>query len=73
MEGKTVPRMPHPWPKRGGLIDRLGRDNVAGLLALLKHRNPTMTERDVKEVVRNRGGQFSAGIGWGVPRWSWFV
>lgn len=27
MEGKTVPRTPHPWPKRGGLIDYLGRSN----------------------------------------------
>jgi putative transcriptional regulator len=27
MEGKTVPRTPHPWPKRGGLIDHLGRNN----------------------------------------------
>ena len=27
MEGKTVPRTPHPWPKRGGLIDHLGRSN----------------------------------------------
>lgn len=46
--------------------------HVAGLLALLKHRSPAMTERDFKEVVRQRGGPFNAATGWGIPRWSWF-
>jgi len=46
--------------------------HVAGLLALLKHRNPAMTERDFKGSVRQRGGPFNNSTGWGVPRWSWF-
>lgn len=27
MDEKIVPRTPHPWPKRGGLIDQVGRNN----------------------------------------------
>ncbi|MDO8750923.1 MAG: S8 family serine peptidase [Dehalococcoidia bacterium] len=47
--------------------------HVAGLLALLKHRNPAMSELDVKDVLRHRGGPFNTTVGWGVPRWSWFA
>ena len=47
--------------------------HVAGLLSLLKHRNPNLTESQFKEVERTRGGPFNNATGWGVPRWSWFV
>ena len=45
--------------------------HVAGLLALLKHRNPNLTESQFKQVLRTRGS-FNTGTGWGVARWSWF-
>ena len=45
--------------------------HVAGLLAMLKHRNPNLTESQFKEVIRTRG-TFNHATGWGVPRWSWF-
>ena len=47
--------------------------HVAGLLALLKHRNPAITERQFKEAVRQRGGPFNNATGWGVPKWPWFA
>ena len=47
--------------------------HVAGLLALLKHRDPAMVQLGFKEVVRSRGGPFNTAVGWGVPRWSWFA
>lgn len=46
--------------------------HVAGLLALLKHRNPGMTELGFKKVARGRGGLFNNAAGWGVPKWSMF-
>ena len=46
--------------------------HIAGLLALLKHRNPNMTESDFKVVLRSRGTPFNTATGWGVPKWSWF-
>ena len=45
--------------------------HVAGLLSLLKHRNPAMTEAPFKEAARPRG-PFNDATGWGVPRLSWF-
>ena len=47
--------------------------HIAGLLALLKHRNPALTESDFKAVLRNRGGLFNTASGWGIPKWSWFA
>lgn len=44
---------------------------IAGLLSLLKHRDPAMTEAQFKENIRFRG-PFDTATGWGVPRWSWF-
>ena len=46
--------------------------HVAGLLALLKHRNPSFTEADFKEAIRRRGGPFNNNTGWGIARWSMF-
>ncbi len=46
--------------------------HVAGLLSLLKHRDPGMTQRGFQEVVGSRGGPFNNATGWRVPRWSWF-
>jgi len=46
--------------------------HVAGLLALLKHRNPAITTDQVKAVFRSRGSAFNHSIGWGVPTWGWF-
>ncbi len=46
--------------------------HIAGLLALLKHKNPNMTESDFKAVLRSRGSPFNSAAGWGVPKWSWF-
>ena len=46
--------------------------HVTGLLAMLKHRNPAMTEGDFKRVIRGRGDRFNFDTGWGVPRWTWF-
>ena len=46
--------------------------HIAGLLALLKHRNPALTESDFKAVLRSQGGPFNTAMGWGVPKWSWF-
>ena len=47
--------------------------HIAGLLALLKHRTPSLTESDFKAVLRNQGGPFNTATGWGVPKWSWFL
>lgn len=46
--------------------------HVAGLLALLKHRNPDLTESQFKDVMRQRGVPFNTATGWGIPRWSIF-
>ncbi len=46
--------------------------HVAGLLAMLKHRNPAMTQVNFKRMVRSQGGTFNNAVGWGVPKWSWF-
>lgn len=45
--------------------------HIAGLLALLKHRNPGLTTEQVKAVIR-RQGPFDNEVGYGVPKWSWF-
>ncbi|MBW1991259.1 MAG: S8 family serine peptidase [Deltaproteobacteria bacterium] len=47
--------------------------HVAGLAALLKHRDPGVTATGFKRAVRFRGGPFNHDTGWGVPRWSWFL
>jgi subtilisin family serine protease len=46
--------------------------HVAGLLALLKHRDPGLTESQFKDVMRLRGVLFNTATGWGIPRWSIF-
>jgi len=46
--------------------------HIAGLLSLLKHRNPALTERQFKEVIRSQGTAFDHEVGYGVPKWSWF-
>jgi subtilisin family serine protease len=46
--------------------------HVAGLLALLKHRNPNFTTAMFKEAVATRGTPFNALSGRGIARWSWF-
>jgi subtilisin family serine protease len=46
--------------------------HVAGLVALLKHRNPSLTAQDFKDVMRQQGG-FNPNTGWGVPSWSLFT
>jgi subtilisin family serine protease len=46
--------------------------HVAGLLALLKHRNPNFTTAMFKEAVAARGTPFNALSGRGIARWSWF-
>ena len=45
--------------------------HVAGLLALLKHRNPDITVDQVKLAMR-AGGNFNNTTGWGLPKWSMF-
>lgn len=47
--------------------------HIAGLAALLKHRNPKMTTADFKAVVRAKGSEFNNDVGYGVPHWSWFA
>lgn len=46
--------------------------HVAGLLALLKHRNPGFTEAQFKDAVATNGPPFNTLSGNGIPRWSWF-
>lgn len=46
--------------------------HVAGLLALLKHRNPGLTTAQFKQVVQAKGSPFTPELGWGVPKWSMF-
>ena len=45
--------------------------HVAGLVALLRHRNPSLSAQDFKDVMRRRGG-FNPNTGWGVPHWNMF-
>ncbi|MBI4199407.1 MAG: S8 family serine peptidase [Chloroflexi bacterium] len=63
-----------PWAPGYAAISGtpMATPHVAGLLALLKHRNPAMTEREFKAAIRMRGGPFNAATGWGVARWIWF-
>ena len=44
---------------------------VAGLLVLLKHRDPAIRGARFKEVIRSRGPFYNS-TGWGIPKWSWF-
>jgi subtilisin family serine protease len=46
--------------------------HVAGLLALLKQRDPGLTRERFMDRVRRRGGEFNHNTGYGVPKWSWF-
>lgn len=46
--------------------------HVAGLGALVKHRNPGITTAQFKERVRASGTSFNEGTGYGVAKWSWF-
>jgi subtilisin family serine protease len=46
--------------------------HVAGLVALLKQRDPALTAQDFKNVMRRRGGH-NPNTGWGVPSWSMYM
>lgn len=46
--------------------------HVAGLLALLKHRNPNLTSADFKATLDTVGSPFNTLSGRGVPKWSQF-
>lgn len=46
--------------------------HAAGLGALLKHRDPTLTTAQFKERLRASGNTFNPETGYGVARWSWF-
>jgi hypothetical protein len=46
--------------------------HVAGLVALLKQRNPALTAQEFKDVMRARGGH-NPNTGWGVPSWSMYT
>jgi len=46
--------------------------HIAGLLTLLKHRNPAMTEEEFKAVIQAHGAAFTNATGYGMPRWSWW-
>lgn len=46
--------------------------HVAGLVALLKHKYPSMTAQQFKDVMMVKGKKFDNITGWGIPRWSMF-
>lgn len=46
--------------------------HVAGLLALLKNKYPTMTADRFKEVMAAKGHGHNAETGFGIPKWSYF-
>ena len=46
--------------------------HVAGLCALLKHKNPTITTAQIKQAMALRGHAKDYITGWGIPKWSYF-
>ena len=47
--------------------------HVAGLLALLRQRDPELTAESFRQVMRTSGLPFNTSWGYGVPNWSMFV
>lgn len=46
--------------------------HVSGLIALLKHKYPSMTTQQFKDVMSRKGHTHDNETGWGVPKWSYF-
>jgi subtilisin family serine protease len=46
--------------------------HVAGLVALLKQRTPTLTTPQVKSVLASQGNSWNPDTGFGVPNWNMF-
>ena len=46
--------------------------HVAGLVALLKQRTPTLTTPEIKAILASKGGPWNPDTGFGVPNWNMF-